>query len=66
MDQKRQEGINFRANKKKNAYINLPKLSSPGPKPLAPKLKNPKTQKPKTKGPWADTKISWATTPPLL
>jgi len=28
-------------------------------KPKAPK---PQTQKPKTKGPWAYTKISWATT----
>ena len=28
---------------------------------------NPQTQKPKTKGPWAYTKISWATTttPPI-
>ena len=26
----------------------------------------PQTQKPKTKGPWADTKISWATTHPTL
>ena len=25
---------------------------------------NPSPQNPKTKGPWADTKISWATTPP--
>ena len=24
----------------------------------------PQTLSPKTKGPWADTKISWATTPP--
>ena len=31
------------------------------PRPQTPK---PQTQKPKTKGPWADTKISWATTPP--
>ena len=31
------------------------------PRPQTPK---PQTQKPKTKGPWADTKISWATPPP--
>ena len=30
------------------------------PRPQSPKSQ---TQKPKTKGPWADTKISWATTP---
>ena len=29
-----------------------------------PQTLSPKTPKPKTKGPWADTKISWATTPP--
>ena len=29
-----------------------------------PQTLSTKTQKPKTKGPWADTKISWATTPP--
>ena len=37
------------------------KLSSPGPKPLASKTLNPKT---KNQGALADTKISWATTPP--
>ena len=31
------------------------------PRPKTPK---PQIQKPKTKGPWAYTKISWATTPP--
>ena len=29
-----------------------------------PQTPKPQTLKPKTKGPWADTKISWATTPP--
>ena len=29
-----------------------------------PQTLSPQTQKPKTKGPWADTKISWATTQP--
>ena len=30
-----------------------------------PQTLSPKTPKPKTKGPWADTKIPWATTPPI-
>ena len=41
-----------------NFYV---KLIIVKPRPQTPK---PQTQKPKTKGPWADTKISWATPPP--